>query len=259
MENGPLADFEMCFHNKIKVYNSQSKGTLEIKVPSRTSLDTFETYKFNITANKEPDYPRNLTHIIRHMHDCLKQCLDVERNSQENPSTGYPLILKSRNHVNQNSNTTNIGWGSKDNVLPCKARSLPTFESAIAVQPPSGTRSVNDRCISHNNNIRTRPFSVDSLSGRSMTDSGVVGMVPMDVTCHFIINLGWCVRTFDDRFTILFEDGIKLVIESKNQSLKYCDESNSSMDVSGKVERYIITLIFLLSIDCCANAVIYFI
>ena len=64
--------------------------------------------------------------------------------------------------------------------------------------------------------------------------------------CRFIINLGWCIRTSDDRFIILFEDGIKLVIESKNHSLKYCDEPNFSMDVPGKVERYIIALIFFI-------------
>src|ERR1051325_4258088 len=118
MENGPLADFEMCFRNKIKVYNSQSKGTLEIKVPSRTLLGTFETYKFTITANIKPDYPRELLHIIRHMQDCLEQCLDIERNGQKVPSTVYPLILKSRNHVNENSNTASIGWERKARSLP---------------------------------------------------------------------------------------------------------------------------------------------
>src|SRR5437588_10086952 len=113
MENGPIADFEMCFQNQTKVYHSQSKGTLEIKV--KISPDIFETHKFIITRSKEPDYPHELLHIVKHMQDCLKQCLDIERNGQKDPNTVYPLILKSRSHVNENGNITSVGWGSKDN------------------------------------------------------------------------------------------------------------------------------------------------
>jgi hypothetical protein len=253
MENGPIADFEMCFQNQTKVYHSQSKGTLEIKV--RTSLDTFETYKFTITGSKEPDYPRELLHIVKHTQDCLKQCLDIERNGQ---NAVYPLTLKSISHVNENSSISNVEWGIKDNIPPRKARSLPVLElstPATVTYPlihTTGTRSDNGAYIPHNTNVRIRPFPTYSISGRSTTSSSVVRTTFVDMTCRFIMNLGWCIKTSDDRFTILFEDGIRLVIESKNPSLKYCDES------SGKVERYEYIITFYAFYYLLNNVLIYY-
>ncbi|CAG8671741.1 10923_t:CDS:2, partial [Ambispora leptoticha] len=239
MENGPMADFEMWFSNRTMVRHSVAKESLEITIPSSTQKDNFVKHKFTINNNLDLKLPLELLSIFKHMQDCLKQCLDIERNGSLNSSTVYPLILRSsRSQVKNKELDTKLN-NHQENPL-CQARSAPTPElttPAVITQPPvhvNGSKS--DEAATQCTTNRKRPSSSTYSMSFKSTNSCLGGINPVEnMTCKYIEGLGWCVKTLDSRFTMLFEDGVKVVLESKNQCLKYSDESKHHNINKGKV------------------------
>ncbi|KAJ3293304.1 Serine/threonine-protein kinase plk4 [Borealophlyctis nickersoniae] len=97
MENGPLADFEMIFYNGIKVHNSVGRQMLEIKMPHYPASGGTEpqVHRIDMSHPESIQLPPSLTPIFKHVQECLRQCMDIERSGKLDTTTRYPLILKS--------------------------------------------------------------------------------------------------------------------------------------------------------------------
>ncbi|KAJ3179610.1 Serine/threonine-protein kinase plk4 [Geranomyces variabilis] len=141
MENSPQADFEALFYNGTRAHYSASTGIIGIKIPRPTTSSggsnntavaaaagaaaEFEKHEIPISppANGSAggnargvivstDIPQRLGPVVRHVQECFKQCVDVERSVDsgvETAATGttFPVILKS-SHCR--AVATTAGW-----------------------------------------------------------------------------------------------------------------------------------------------------
>ncbi|KAI8591672.1 hypothetical protein BDZ88DRAFT_487338 [Geranomyces variabilis] len=138
MENSPQADFEALFYNGTRAHYSASTGIICIKIPRSTTSNggngnttsaatEYEKHEIRLSppANGSTtttsgggagavivstDIPQRLGPVVRHVQECFKQCVDVERsgklgdegvdsNVETSTATGttgtFPVILKS--------------------------------------------------------------------------------------------------------------------------------------------------------------------
>ncbi|KAJ3022464.1 Serine/threonine-protein kinase plk4 [Thoreauomyces humboldtii] len=317
MENSPLADFEIMFYNNTRAHYSVSKETVEIKVP-RGSGD-MEKYQIRLpglaalgSGGGDPiDVPSELAPIVRHIQECLKQCMDVERSGKLNSSTHYPIILKSshcrvvstsgggggegvggRNnsprekdsfHPSQMSTYTrsatgthrsppgrqpvehdgmvgsssqrgtdrNVGrWREQPVATDASSTSRPVSSDDRMLRAGVDTRSRRAGTLSAaTSTVGDRPTSApvrsaasDLLPARTRygaatsSAAGAMGgpddtstfnksssasaMVP-NLNFHHLPDVGWCVKTTDGKFVMLFDDGVRNVVDPRDQTLEW--------------------------------------
>ncbi|KAJ3052841.1 hypothetical protein HK097_005568 [Rhizophlyctis rosea] len=304
MENGPLADFEMVFYSGIRVHYSVARNALEIKVPKSDSNQPtdFEVHRTNTSQPERIELPPTLTPVFKHVQECLRQCMDIERSGKLDANTRYPLILKSsRTQVISNLNighaspppsfhpstmstyttsapatSTGAGGRSRRTVTSSddgrnfgsdagrseaaswRAQSrhgqheLPNgshmrqshhpssaASSVMAQRRGAGIRSAaSDSSInvSHQQGsvsggqrdcMRSAsappPISATSSNGGGGTSVGSGSTTPFDLSCQFLSDVGWCVKSPDGRFVMLFKDGINVRVDAKDQSLEWTD------------------------------------
>ncbi|TPX56203.1 hypothetical protein PhCBS80983_g04689 [Powellomyces hirtus] len=139
MENSPLADFETMFYNSIRAHYSVSSGTIEIKIPRSDDPEKkdFEKHQIPLSsplegnaASDRVDIPMHLAPIVRHVQECLKQCMDVERSGKLDSGSQYPIILKS-------SHCRVVSAASKDAALPREKDSF--HPSAMSTYTKTGS------------------------------------------------------------------------------------------------------------------------
>lgn len=228
-----MSDFEMWFYNGTTLRHSVDKETLEITFPSATSENRI-THKFTTKASSKLELPSNLQPIFKHMQDCLWRCIEVEKGGQLDSKPIYPIILKSSRCKIKSRQAS-----ASEATAPRRTRSAPTPELPTPVIVQQSTIHLNGACsdegrVQHKDRIRS---SICSVSLRS-TNSGLESTTP-NITCRFIEGLGWCVRTSDIYFTMLFEDGIKIVLDSKNHWLEYYDNPKEEAAGSMRSKRQV--------------------
>ena len=67
------------------------------------------------------------------------------------------------------------------------------------------------------------PISTTSSNGGGGTSVGSGSTAQFDLSCQFLPDVGWCVRSPDGRFMMLFVDGINVRVDAKDQSLEWTD------------------------------------
>jgi hypothetical protein len=262
MENGPPADFEMYFYNGVRVHNSVVKSQLQIKIPAKSERQESPViHTIDTTPGKRLSVPQELTSIFQHVQECLRQCVDIEKSGKLDPNTTYPVILKSSSctadtkdtsptpqstahsfHPSTSSTYTShrpkTSEYAQSNVRPTSHNPLSTYDrvtvksdSAADVHYARSTRNSTPlQALSQTTTQKTqhaRPMktgSAGSISNLSSISSPSLPFVPISTLSVYMENVGWCVKTPDGRFTLLFNDGIILVVESKHQILKWCDK-----------------------------------
>ncbi|KAJ3008027.1 UNVERIFIED_CONTAM: Serine/threonine-protein kinase plk4, partial [Siphonaria sp. JEL0065] len=105
MENFPDPDFEMAFYNGVKVHHSCKFGRISFRVPVKGSgggggEEECQVHEFDISGSKNVDIPTELAGVFRHVQECLRQCLDIDKSTEACQGNSYPLILKSSNTGN---------------------------------------------------------------------------------------------------------------------------------------------------------------
>ncbi|KAJ3158441.1 Serine/threonine-protein kinase plk4 [Geranomyces michiganensis] len=131
MENSPQADFEALFYSGTRAHYSASTGIISIKIPKASSDNSsnltpeagtssppspeYERHEIRLSAPSgggggqnggatiTTDIPTRLGPVVRHVQECFKQCVDVERSGKlsdnnaidDTATTTFPVILKS--------------------------------------------------------------------------------------------------------------------------------------------------------------------
>ncbi|TPX36160.1 hypothetical protein SmJEL517_g01652 [Synchytrium microbalum] len=165
MENGPLADFEMTFHNsETKVHYSVAKNSLQITC-QRPGSSTTETHTIDTSNVSNLSLQSHLIPIFKHVQDCLRQCLDVESSSKTDGSTKYPMIIKA----------------SSASVSP-SARSSQALSPTLSLHPSSmstytasaaGNANGNGGSVGHKSNYS------ENGEGRSVTSKPTHSEAPV--------------------------------------------------------------------------------
>lgn len=247
MENTPTPDFEMNFYSGTKVQHSVTKKRLKITMAKSSSKEP-ETFIIDLT-NTSPQIHPSIQTLFIHVQDCLKQCLEIEKNSGEDSSIAYPLVLKSSSlnlgeKVNPPSPIQSIHpstISSYSTINPTTTRSNEPIKSSRMTSqsrererpnryaPSESTRSrLNSQPLTNRTN-QTFPGQSKELESRS-----VIGK-------KFINGVGWCIKYAPNKsseyqtsndgegmFCMCFNDGIALNVYVKEHFLVYDD---------GRVER----------------------
>lgn len=216
LENLPIANFQANFYDGVKVTIGKA-GLYSISIPAalNASYPSTQTKKqpdgnMTVSTKDVESLEPCFSAILKHAHDCQRQCILAEQRAfEKDPDMAFPLILKSQQ-------------SRSNNKIPSRPNSPPTSIHPSQVsfythgngtedgRPPIPRPASEIQRLRKSNSIR-----IDNASSVSMTSH----------QSHFMSKVGWCVSTVDKRFAMLFLDGIQVVVNPKNKTLEYHDES----------------------------------
>ena len=75
-------------------------------------------------------------------------------------------------------------------------------------------------------------------SGVACNTSVATTITDKEPTCHFMKQVGWMIKFNDCKFQMLFDDGISVIIDAKDQTLVYKD-SLLSFPQSFRIDRHL--------------------
>ncbi|OMH83449.1 Serine/threonine-protein kinase PLK4 [Zancudomyces culisetae] len=250
MMNEPVADLVVDFFNKIKVTYSATKKILEIKIPSTSDLPD-ELHRLPLSASssslsgtKSLKFPENvpskLSAVVAHVKKLYSICQSVENialgfEQKTDPrcydytgSVTYPIVVSSNVNLD-----TFVPPSLSKKLL--SAFSKPITSTSLSAS--NSTFTVNGHHSSYKPEIPSFPHKAVSLSNingaRSIVDKESDKRYNY---CH-IPKIGWCIAhslppnlssVDDDRylFTILFNDGSRLQVDSATDIIVYHDPDN---------------------------------
>lgn len=101
MENDPLPDFEMQFHDGTRIYNYSSRKQLEIRLGPEHRGSADLDSPIVIDLEKVPiTVPQDLLPIFKHVQECLRRCMDIEKATRTKDAEEFPIVVKPhRPHV----------------------------------------------------------------------------------------------------------------------------------------------------------------
>ena len=133
--------------------------------------------------------------------------MELEKSSRLDPTTQYPLIVKSSH---------------------CQTKQPCITSPPASIHPSAFTMSVSSRIP------RQLPPPIpnrgDHHSTVSLT-SPFFNMSLQDMKWKCVPDLAWCVKGGEGKFLVLFHDGISMMVEARKQTLEWMDTRNSSLTV----------------------------
>jgi Polo-like Kinase 4 Polo Box 2 len=216
LENLPTASFQANFYDGVKVVIGKG-GLYTITIPA--SLNSTYPSKhtkrqsdgnFTVSTKDVDSLEPCFASVLKHTHDCQRQCIQAEQKALEkDPNMAFPLILKS--HQSRNNNKISSRPNSPPTSIHPSQASFYTHGNGTEDGRPPKPRITSDMQRLKTSNA----IKMDNASNISMTTH----------QSHFMAKVGWCVSTVDKRFSMLFLDGIQVVVNPKNKTLEYHDES----------------------------------
>jgi hypothetical protein len=231
MENQPLGDIIASFYSGAKVTLYRSKNQLEIKI-SRDAARTFQciglkeqkdgSFVYSVQLSKHSDIDPAFQQLFEHTKRCLQHCLDAEKENVEDGK--YPVIIKS----NQSPSKNVLRPQSPSTSIHPSVNTFSTsFQDSKSVAQRPKSR-IEDRPPLQR---ITNKVPIDlQRSKASLQNSGFVSSGPTtqtDFQPKFLDSIGWCVQMPDKRFSMLFNDGVQVIMNPKTHSLAYVGESIS--------------------------------
>ena len=244
MENEPFADFEMTFYTGVKIHNSAARKELTMKIPvgSSSKPDTFETIRIDMTRPDLVGLTSSQAVLFKHVQDCIRQCIDVEKSSRLDPTTKYPIILKSSRCQNESPGRHRSSSPSPS-IHPS---AISSYSVSRMSHTGRSTQGSSRRSIGNFNleiNLINLGARSDVSSGRAPTATGaevrksaiqsnasVTSLQTAEHTLHFLENVGWLIKFSERRFLMLFMDGTSVRIDAKEQTLEYKDSTMKEPD-----------------------------
>ncbi|TPX61796.1 hypothetical protein SpCBS45565_g07173 [Spizellomyces sp. 'palustris'] len=316
MENAPLADFEMVFYNGTRAHYSVSRGMMEVRLSRGDSegRESAEVHQIRLpspsvaTSTCETlDIPSHVAPVVRHVQECLKQCMDVERSGKLDSTTRYPVILKSSHcrivsgvsggrdgdrreadSFHPSAMSTYTRSGSSGAVASTRNGNTPrqginagasdnwplhgdydgrpvqsgTMQSPMGEKvgqtarhdtyKPSGQRSHQNRggivsaatssvgrppqapvraAASDTFAIRKAPANAANAAGEAKMSSGASASgASGELNFQFLANVGWCMKTTEGKFVMLFGDGVRMVVDPRDQTLEWAEADRTEQD-----------------------------
>ncbi|KAI9100691.1 hypothetical protein DFS34DRAFT_615441 [Phlyctochytrium arcticum] len=303
MENAPLADFEMVFYSGTRTHYSVPKGEMEIRMPAGHGRNEAETVRIQVPlddgggGNVDVDISPTVAPIVKHVQECLKQCVDVERSGKlEDPGTRFPVILKSsqcrvgggggagsspeeggrlgntrgeqpsfhpssisttawsrqgngrtpRKGVGSSSASHGEGLSRGPGMLRTGGVPTSTAVSSVASVALSTTTTQSTREPTSSQSRpptapSRRPISLPPPSSASSavnpkSSSQIAATAQLQF--KYLARVGWCMKTADNRFVMLFVDGVKMVVDPRDQTLEWEATPGTTASEGGHVQRY---------------------
>jgi hypothetical protein len=231
MENTPDADFSVTFYTGEKGLIVGSKNTIEFKIPQSirnnypmrgtyTIIDNHIVYKIALNGDTKNLIEPSLQNLYIHIEECRKRCMEVEIQAQGDPNAKYPIILKA--HQIQSNHQVARAHSPPTSIYP----SVNTFSSSVKVSRKEGSNRNSSQEVSKppisgfksKSNI-SPGFRDSRTSYRNETLSTV--STAHKFAPQYLADVGWCVQTPDRRYSLLFNDGVQLVVNPKGLSLEY--------------------------------------
>ncbi|KAJ3123831.1 hypothetical protein HK098_001622 [Nowakowskiella sp. JEL0407] len=235
MENSPLSDFDMNFYNGIKVHNSTTRSILEFKIPievhksmcdhdsRKTKTEPEVLYSYNISALSSLQLPSHLVPIFKHVQECLRQCTEIERNSEEGI---FPLILKSSNcsgdaaYGKVSSKSGSVTSQKEDDGKRDKRESLRQIGRGDDRQSVSG-RSVGASSVTAVRTAVSKVTDIGEGQGMVIVGKGEGFREGINVVdWKYLGGVGWCLKGSEGKFVMLFDDGVKVCIDARRHVME---------------------------------------
>ena len=253
MENVPVGNFEVTFYEgvRVSILPSNEYGNYRIKVPKELAeqyevMDSVLEQDGSRKYSLKNEIPAQFSLLIKHALECERLCRDIEAKIKSSKSQKYPLILKS----NQSPTPTTPGkYLSRPNSPPTSihpsqatsfhgARSIPSSSFYGNQGAPSVDTSKRPlMSISQRSSVKRPPLgphqprqSTNVASEGASVSASVVSKSSSATPIHFLENVGWCVQTNDKKFSMLFHDGVKVVVDPKSKTLEYHESDGKTVD-----------------------------
>jgi polo-like kinase 4 len=232
MENEPVGDIVASFYTSEKLTFLRSKNELEIKIPTEM-LGRYECRKLKEQKDGTFMYTVQMSHgsqvdpvfeqLFQHTERCLKHCLEVE--AHPDGDSKYPIIIKSTQSPSKN--ILPRSQSPPTSLHPSVSTFSTSYQTSKSVT--SGAKSrIEDR-----QPLYTTPKKLPTDLNRSkisLHNSGLASSGSLnnaEFQPKFLENIGWCVQMPDKRFSMLFNDGLQVIMNPKTHSLEYVGESRS--------------------------------
>jgi hypothetical protein len=221
MENFPRGDFEMNFYNGPKIHISTNRREFTIKNSSQSTKP--EVFFFDPSKPDSINLDPSQVPIFRHAQECLKQCLEVEMSSLEDPNTRFPLIIKSSRCQNGEYNRA----ASPNPSLHPSALSSYSA-SAVSVSGKSKDGEKKSSRVSSESG-----YALSKCGGAQRSNASAISGCDKEPSTYHIPGTGWLLKFSERRFLMLFDDGLMVKIDAKDQTLHLIDSRLKTQ------ERYI--------------------
>ncbi|KAJ3192514.1 Serine/threonine-protein kinase plk4 [Irineochytrium annulatum] len=256
MENGPNADFEMSYYNGVKVHNSPSKNTLEVKTPtaevSSGEKATYTTHRFDLSQMEGIKIPSALASVLKHAQECLRQCLSIEKSARRDTQSSYPIIVKSSHakgssFVSNHTSTVSLPMSAATQSVASSARNNKEDVTVRKTTPMDPTLRALDRdrgpipssnetatlCISESRAdssdyeaTRRTDFARDGVRDAKAGLGGAIA--DGERKPKFLPNIGWLMRVNHWQYLLLFVDGISMEVNVKEKVVYLSDRTKNS-------------------------------
>ena len=234
MENSPHPDFEAVFYNGTKIHTSTTKNTLEIKVPIPNGEIT--THRLELGNFQQLELPSELVGAVKHVQECLKQCLEIERNESGAGNQEWPVVLKTGGMIAARDGGAQLTSACPPSLLhkhhhaSSASAAIPKLDDHKARSVPStyqpltpATRIDRYRSAASDSAAltRRRADTMGATADQPSTTSHDIEVKQRDL--KFIDGVGWCYKQLDGVFVLLFLDGVNLVVEGRDQCVVWND------------------------------------
>lgn len=233
------------------------------------SQESDGTWKFYLKIIAEEHIAPELSSIVKHAQDCERKIREIEQKAIMDKDNKYPMILKSHQSPTSSSlavdksNAENPGSrphiASRPSSPPTSIHPSQATSFYAASPSEDGARSRIDRLASHQPSHMSRrtPFSARSghaskpasstngppqasnaahTASRAKTASvagsmfSVARSVSLPTSIRFLDGIGWCVQTNEKKFSMLFSDGIQVVVDPKTKALEFHEADGKTVD-----------------------------
>ncbi|KAJ2997891.1 hypothetical protein HDV02_005076 [Globomyces sp. JEL0801] len=230
MENLPTPDFDLVFYDGIRAHTFGASKILEIKVPSslarnyrtenvETLADGSIKYTFNLGTNDASSMEPKFVQIFKHAQDCLRNCFEIEEKGKKDPQVTYPMILKSQ----QTPPVRDTRPNSPPPSVHPSTTSIFTSSIPTATYYDRKSSQPNEQSQSHVNLPTQSKSQIELHQSISNSDQSY------NFNPKYLKDVGWCVLTPKGDFSLLFQDGIQLLVNPKSQTVEYFGENHARM------------------------------